>query len=254
MTAIILVGGKGTRIASIVSDVPKPLVPVAGRPFLHWVLDWVALQGETRLVLAAQHLSEQVLAFAERESTDRSGVSISVCVEPEPLGTGGAVTLAASRHPDGTYLVLNGDSVALFSLAAAYEWLASDPTLDGVVAGVDIDDAARYGSLDVDDRSILRGFSEKRPGAGLINAGIYLFRARLLASLASGRLSMETDCFPRWLAAGARLGVVVAKAPFIDIGTPQSLSESSRFVQENKDMLAAAGQMPVARPVVREVN
>jgi len=245
LTAIILVGGKGTRISALVPDLPKPLVPVAGKPFLHWVLRWVALQGEVDVLLAAQHLAEKIVDFAAVES--HAGLSVRVCVEPTPLGTGGAVMHAAASSPDSHYLVLNGDSVALMSLRQAYDWLAADPTLDGVIAGVRLADAARFGSLAVGDNSLLRGFHEKRPGAGLVNAGLYLLRAPLLRGDISAPQSMETDLFPRWLAQGRRIGVVEAEVPFIDIGTPESLGQSTAFIESIASLLDGGDLRPATR-------
>ena len=248
MTAIVLVGGKGTRIAHLVSDLPKPLVRVAGQPFLHWVLRWVALQGEERVVLAAQHLAEQICSFALDQR--QAGHSVEICVEPTPLGTGGAVLHAASRHPDHVYLVLNGDSLALMSLRRAYEWLAEDPALDGVIAGVRVADAGRFGSLAVGKDSLLLGFHEKRPGVGLINAGLYLLRDRLLGDEPARPLSIETDCFPTWLKEGRRIGVIAADVPFIDIGTPESLAQSSRFIESRLSAFDGSHPLEPAREII----
>ncbi|MDA8231415.1 MAG: sugar phosphate nucleotidyltransferase [Magnetospirillum sp.] len=248
MVAIILAGGMGTRIAGIVPDRPKPLVTVAGRPFLHWVSRWVESQGETRMVLAARHLSEQVAAWAAAEIRERPGCRMIVCVEPSPLGTGGAVVNAASTWKDDRYLIVNGDSLALASLAAAYRWLDGDGTLDGVIVAVRAADAGRFGGLDIGDGGLLRGFHEKRPGAGLINAGIYLLRSRLLDRLAPGPLSLEQECIPFWLGQGARIGVVAADAPFIDIGTPESLAEADAFVETFLGLWDDPSRLPPTAP------
>ena len=112
------------------------------------------------------------------------------------------------------------------SLKPAQDWLKSDPALDGVIIAKQLDDASRFGSLDIGPDGLLKGFREKQPGAGWINAGIYLLKAKLLA-MEPKAMSIEFDCFPRWLADGARIGVLAAKADFLDIGTPETLAKAT---------------------------
>ena len=242
MSAIILVGGEGRRLRGIGPELPKPLIEVAGKPFLHWVTRWVEAQGEHDIVLAACHLADQIQAWAITESAARPNCHFSVSIEPTLLGTGGGIIYAAARHQDDQYLCLNGDSATFILLKPAQDWLKSDANLDGIIIAKYLDDAGRYGSLDIGQDGLLKGFHEKQTGAGWINAGIYLFRAHLLA-LKPMAMSLEFDCFPRWLADGARIGVLATNADFLDIGTPETLLKATQFIEANRDCLDNAAQL-----------
>lgn len=248
MSAIILVGGEGRRLSAVAPGRPKPLVEVAGQPFLHWVTRWAEAQGEQHMVLAACHMADQVQAWAMAEGAARPDCKFSVTVEPGLLGTGGGLVYAASQHPDDHYLCLNGDSATFVSLKPAQEWLKSDPGLDGVIIAKHLDDAGRFGSLDIGPDGLLKGFREKQPGAGWINAGIYLLRGKLLA-MEPKAMSIEFDCFPRWLAEGARIGVLAATADFLDIGTPETLAQASRFIEANRAALGDPAKLATVQPV-----
>ena len=246
MSAIILVGGEGRRLSAVAPGKPKPLVEVAGQPFLHWVTRWVEAQGEHDIVLAACHMADQVEAWAEAEGAAQPSCRFSVSIEPSLLGTGGGLVYAASNHRADHYLCLNGDSATFISLKLAQDWLKSDPSLDGVIIAKELDDASRFGSLDIGPDGLLKGFREKQPGAGWINAGIYLLRAPLLA-LEPKAMSIEFDCFPRWLADGARIGVLASDADFLDIGTPETLAQASAFITANRGLLDKLGLLAPLR-------
>jgi D-glycero-alpha-D-manno-heptose 1-phosphate guanylyltransferase len=229
-SAILLAGGAGTRIRELYPDTPKPLVPVAGRPFLDWVCRYWASQGVNRIVLSLGYRAD----VAERYLAARqwSGLTVEAVREEQPLGTGGAIRFAAGRAGD-PFVVANADSLVVADLSGAAALLA-DPTLDGVVVGVRVEDTARYGSLDISGDGRLLGFREKRPGRGWINGGVYFLRQRLLPLFpAASPLSMESDVFPALLAAGARLGVLPVEAPFLDIGTPESLGQAGGFIEQH---------------------
>lgn len=231
MTAIILVGGKGTRTRHLYPDLPKPLIPACGKPFLHWVTRWVAAQGETHVIYSAGHLAEKIAAWVEKEQAADPTIVRELVAEKEPLGTGGAAVLCAAKGGAELYLVANGDSLVVTSLGPAYTRLAADTALDGVILGVELEDATRYGCVDMDGDGILRGFREKRSEHGLVNGGIYLLKRCLFEEYEAGRaLSIEYDCFPTWLKRGRRIGVLPVKAPFLDIGTPESLIQADAFI------------------------
>lgn len=236
--AVILAGGLGTRIRTIWPNLPKPMVPVAGAPFLEWVLRYFSSQGIAKFVISLGYRGE---AAEDYLRTRPSGVvSVQTVCEPEPLGTGGALVYASPRSGDSDPLLLaNGDSLALADLSGAWTLLADD-SVDGVILGVDMDDASRYGRLKLGKDGRLLRFIEKQPGSGLINAGVYLLRRRLLAALPNRRpLSMEHDVFPALLAGGARLLVHRCRAPFLDIGTPESLGQADAFVRQHFRRVAA---------------
>lgn len=239
--AIVLAGGRGTRIADLFPDLPKPLVPAAGKPFLHWVCTWLAAGGVSGLTLSVGYRAAQVEAWADT-AAPAFGVPVRCVREDVPLGTGGAVRLCLEGlGPD--LLVCNGDSMVLADLRPAIDRFRTAP-VDGVIVAVPVAEADRYGSLDVDADGMLRGFHEKRPGAGLINAGIYLFRRRLLEPLPTGvPLSLEQDILPDLLREGARIAVWSAgEQPFLDIGTPESVTQASAFIQGGHAFLATPGR------------
>jgi D-glycero-alpha-D-manno-heptose 1-phosphate guanylyltransferase len=230
--AIILAGGRGTRISHLQPQLPKPLIPAGGRPFVEWVIGHLQSQGVRRFVVSLGHLADVAEAHFRQRPID--GLSIKTVREAEPLGTGGGFLFAQRAAGDADPVLLaNGDSLVLADLGGFWRYF-EDPTVDGVVVGLDVDDAARYGGLDVDGDGRLLRFSEKRPGAGLINAGVYGFRRRLLASF-PGRLplSMEFDVFPALLEKGAKLAVHRCTAPFLDIGTPESLAQADAFLSRH---------------------
>ncbi len=237
VTAVILAGGRGTRIAAQHPDTPKPMIPVAGRPFLHWVTAWAVAQGVRDIVYAVGHIPEPIEAWVATLAC-QTGLRLRCRWEAEPLGTAGAVRNCLDLAGEAV-LVLNGDSLALVELARAFERLQAE-RLDGLVVGVEVADAGRYGSLDVGPDGRLRGFREKAPGRGLVNAGIYLLRRELLEGLApETALSMEYDALPQALQRGAPIVVHAARdAPFLDIGTPESLARATEFIDANGDRLA----------------
>ena len=230
----------GTRLKGVLSDRPKPMALVDGRPFLEWVLLYLSGQGITRFTLSTGHLGEIVEAHFER---GMSGAQISCVREREPLGTaGGFLNCAASveTRPDW-WVVCNGDSLAVADLT---EFLScADEDLDGAILGVEMEDAARYGTLSVSDEGALLGFAEKRPGRGLINAGVYLLRDEFARSLGAPRpLSFERDVFPRALEDGRRFRVTPSAGAFLDIGTPDSLALAEAFVKRSLRPALADGE------------
>lgn len=237
--AIILAGGLGTRIRHLYPDLPKPMVPAAGAPFVEWVVRYLAAQGVQRSVVSLGHLAPIAEEYFRQRPAD--DCHITTLREPAPLGTGGAIALAGKLAAEGDPLiVMNGDSLLLADLSPVWNLLADD-TVDGVVLGLEVDDASRYGRLDVDGDGHLLRFSEKQPGAGLINAGVYAFRRRILGRFPRRMpLSMEHDVFPALLAGGTRLMVHRCRAPFLDIGTPESVATADSFIRQHFPTRAAA--------------
>ena len=214
--AVILAGGLGTRLRGVVGDIPKPLAPVAGRPFLAWLLDALADQGLRRVVLATGYRGDQVEATL---GTSWRGMTLGYSREAAPLGTGGALALAARCLAQDTFLVLNGDT-----------WLALDYAAFGTavpgcgarvgVALAKVPDVSRYGSVRLDGDRIT-GFNEKgRSGPGFINAGVYCMHRELFDDRpVDAAFSLERDVL---LPAVAREPVVgyTQTREFIDIGVP----------------------------------
>lgn len=231
---VVLAGGFGTRVAHLLPGVPKPMVQVSGKPFLEWVVRWLARQGIRKVVLSTGHLAEVVeLHF---RSQPVAGVSTRCVAENRPLGTAGGFLNAArlSAEAPPAWLVVNGDSLVFANLTDAAMELSSC-AVAGAVVGCAVPDAARYGTLVIGPAGELRGFAEKQPGRGVINAGIYLLRDSLVRQFPNKvPLSFEQDVFPGLLARGLALKVCAANAPFLDIGTPESLRQAESFVNQNR--------------------
>lgn len=228
--AIVLAGGFGTRLQSVRSDIPKPMFPCAGEPFLEWVLRYLQQQGLARSTISVGHLGEQIEEFIARSTV--AGMKATCVRETSPLGTGGAIGFAWSRVPESTVCVVNGDSLLLASLQKAWTYLA-DPSVEAVIVGRPMEDASRYGTLEVDGDNRLLAFLEKQPGAGLINAGIYLLKPSLRSFFPTDeRRSVETDVFPQILKSGRTVKVAPIEGPFIDIGIPETLALADQFIDD----------------------
>lgn len=236
--AVILAGGLGTRLRSVLPDLPKPMAPVAGLPFIEWVLRYLEKQGVGEAILSTGYKSEK---FREYFGQDRGlRIGVSMVEEKEPLGTAGGFLNAALQVPEPpeAWLVLNGDSLALAEIAPFFSGVQSPGTAGSVLA-LWMDDAARYGSLGIDQEGRLTAFLEKRPGASWINAGVYLVRHETLAAFPAKRpLSWEVDVFPELLRLGNTIRTHKVRAPFLDIGLPESLAQAEQFILGNRDQFA----------------
>jgi len=223
--AIVLVGGLGTRLRAVVADVPKPLAPVAGRPFLAWVLDHLAGNGIRRAVLATGHMAGKVEAAIGRRW---SGMDVDYSVESEPLGTGGAVRLAAATlHGEGAH-VLNGDTFLRYSPAG----LEDATRAAGAIAGLalaQVGDVSRYGAVQVVDGTVATFREKGGRGPGLVNAGCYFLTAGALDALpAQAAFSLET-AFLHPQAGTGRLAAFAQTSGFIDIGVPEDYARAQEL-------------------------
>lgn len=231
--AVVLAGGFGTRIQHLLPGVPKPMAPVNGRPFLEWIVRYLAKQGIGKVVISTGHLAEVVENHFQKNPV--KGVSTFCVPETSPLGTAGGFLNAvrSSGEKPEAWVVLNGDSLAFANLSAAAAMLAGQGAA-GVVIGKPLADASRYGTLAASAAGDLLRFEEKKPGAGVINTGIYLLRHSLVEGFSDhAPLSLEKDVFPALTARKALLKVLVMDAPFLDIGTPESLPQADKFIREN---------------------
>lgn len=244
VAACILAGGFGTRVRHVLGELPKPLAPVLGYPFLYWVLRYLEGQGVADIVLSTYFEAAQVEAFAATAKARLGGYLLCVR-EPEPLGTAGGFAYAvegAHQHglrPD-IWLCFNGDSLVLTPLKPLIEQTSSDEVHAGLIA-VPVDDAGRFGTVEADQDGWLCSFHEKRPGKGLINAGVYAFKAAVMQDFPAIRpISLEYEIFPRLVSIGRRVRVVPLSAPFIDIGTESTLHEAESFVRSHQEWFASA--------------
>ena len=226
--ALILVGGKGTRLQSVVSDRPKPMAGVAGRPFAEWMLLALRKQGVRRIIFGTGHRAD-----AFREHFDDGGqwdIEVDYSHETEPLGTGGAIRLALDTVRSERVLVMNGDSYCPFDLPRLQHAHAERGARASIWL-VRVDDCRRFGTVEVGADGEVVAFLEKQgvARAGLINAGIYLCERGVIEPIPEGRaVSIEREVFPGLIGQG--LCAVVGDGPFIDIGTPESYAVADRFL------------------------
>lgn len=232
--AVVLAGGLGTRVRKVLPDLPKPMAPVAGRPFVEWVLRYLAAQGIREAIISTGYRAE---AFADH--FEMHAVPEMPCVrcvaEPEPMGTAGGFLFAAATVEvrPARWLVVNGDSLILADLAPLFASFRK-PGLEAALVALSMADASRYGSLDISSDDQLLRFREKCPQGSWINGGVYLLRDALLRRFPTQRpLSWEVDVFPQLLAAGIKVAASRVRAPFIDIGLPDTLRQADLFIRQN---------------------
>jgi D-glycero-alpha-D-manno-heptose 1-phosphate guanylyltransferase len=233
ISAVILAGGFGTRLKQLLPNLPKPMAPVRGRPFLEWLVRHVAKQGVKSVVISTGHLADVVAAHFRTRPVP--GVEVRCIAESSPLGTAGGILHAVNEsglHPSA-WLLLNGDTIAFTDVADAINVLR-DESIAGAIFGREVADTSRYGSLVIDSDDRLLRFEEKRPGKGLISTGVYLFRHSLVKKFPTRvPLSIEKEVFPALTAEGISLKVLRMNAPFLDIGTPDTLREADSFIEMN---------------------
>jgi D-glycero-alpha-D-manno-heptose 1-phosphate guanylyltransferase len=232
LPVVILAGGYGTRIRHLLPDLPKPLAPVDGRPFVEWVIRFFAAHGCTEFVLSTGYLAHLVEAHFMQNPI--AGLIITCVPETSPQGTAGGVVQAVKSLPvRSAWLVVNGDSLVLADPRPLIDCLRM-PETNAALLGLAMDDASRFGTLEVGANGRLTAFREKQSGAGLINAGVYAFSGVTLAELPEQRpLSLESEVFPP-LAQAKRVQVARVDAPFLDIGTPETLYQAELFIRQNK--------------------
>ena len=239
VTAVILAGGFGTRIRHLLENIPKPMVPVSGRPFIEWVVRYFRAQGVRHFVLSTGYRADVIKRHFDTQPVPDTEV---VCIpEMDPLGTAGGFLNAAfvSGSRSSIWLVANGDSLALADIGGLLN--AIKPiSVSAAILGIVVPDSSRFGTLEVSASGGLIRFAEKRRGAGLINAGVYAFKEQSLSAFSDSRpLSFEVQVFPSLLAAKAKIAVHTVEAPFLDIGTPDTLTEATRFIQTNLRYLSS---------------
>jgi D-glycero-alpha-D-manno-heptose 1-phosphate guanylyltransferase len=233
--AVVLAGGFGRRLERLLPNIPKPMASVSGRPFVEWIVRYLAAQQIREIILSTGHLAEVIEGHFATQRVHN--VRVRCVREMSPLGTAGGFLNAVreSQIRPAAWWVLNGDSLAPTPLAALIESL-NEPESAGAILGVHMADASRFGTIRQNAQNDLAAFAEKRPGAGIINAGVYLFRAPTVEQFADKMpLSFETDVFPSLIARRSRVKVCVTNAGFLDIGTPESLPLAEEFVQRNRE-------------------
>jgi mannose-1-phosphate guanylyltransferase len=242
--AILLVGGKGTRLRPLTVNTPKPMVPAAGVPFLTHQLARARAAGVEHIVLATSYLAE----VFEPYFGDGSGLGLHIeyVTEEEPLGTGGAIRNVAARlrsGPDEPVLIFNGDILTgldIRALVATHETTGADVSLHLTR----VEDPRAYGLVPTDATGRVTAFLEKPQTpeeivTDQINAGAYVFRRSVIDTIPAGRpVSVERETFPELLATGAHLQGMVDSTYWLDLGTPQA------FVRGSADLVLGRAPSP----------
>ena len=235
MQALVLAGGEGTRLRPLTLTTPKPVLPLAGRPFLNFMLDWLHRHGVEEAVLSLGFLSDAVHAVL---GDIQSGMRLRYVREDEPLGTAGPVRLAADEGIlADRFFVLNGDVLTDMDLTA--ELVQHERArAAGTLALVEVDDVATYGVVPTNEAGEVLEFREKSPGpapTNRINAGAYVLERSVVDLIPAGRaVSFEREVFPQMVGNG--LYGWAADGYWIDIGTPE------RYLEATWDLLAGRAQ------------
>jgi len=229
--AVVLAGGLGTRLRPVVSEVPKGMAPINGRPFLELLLEYWIDQGVRRFVISVGYLAGQIRNhFGERWR----GADILYAEEREPLGTGGGLLLAASHAQSADIIVMNGDSFFAVDLAQLCDF-HSARRADWTLSLFRSHDVERYLGLAVAEDGRVQSLSSKPGKAGaLVNGGVYLVRRAALEVLpwrAGQRFSLESDLLPHALQASWRTFGREFASQFIDIGVPDDYQRASTLLR-----------------------
>ncbi len=224
--AVFLAGGFGTRLKSVVKDVPKPMADINGKPFLHYLITYYAKQGINHVVLSVGHLHEVVQSYF---GNNYKGVAISYAIENHPLGTGGAIRESLKLTRTKEVLVANGDTMFAVDVAKIAGFHHKNKANFTLVVR-EVNDVSRYGSISLNNDFRITGFKEKNSakGHGYINGGVYLIDTSFFNKFNFPQtFSIEKDFFEKRYSEGAFYGKPCANY-FIDIGIPADYAKAQR--------------------------
>lgn len=221
MEVIVLAGGFGTRLSHIVSDLPKPMAPVAGKPFLEYILNDSVDSGADHIVIAVHHMKDCIMNYF---GSSFHGVPISYSVEMYPLKTGGAIKKALAYCKENRVIVINGDTLYKVPLKEMRQF-SENARKQVTIAVKEMTAFSRYGKVDVDGEGLITAFHEKEfCSAGYINGGIYDIEKTALDSYPE-IFSIEELCFPDMLNR-REIVAFLSNSYFIDIGIPEDYAKA----------------------------
>lgn len=250
LTAVILAGGEGTRLRPLTNDLPKPVLPVANRPFFEYMLHHLRAGGVEHVIMAlGYHADPLIQRFGDGSAY---GMLIDYVVETEPLGTSGAVRALLPELKE-TFLVLNGDCLSTVDISAMVEQHVERREY-ATLAIHEVDDPSRYGVVVTDGIGYVSRFAEKPPGprfpAKTVNTGVYVLEPEMFRFIEGGFSMFERDLFPGALMTGVEIGTFPWDGYFMDMGTPES------YLQLNRDVISGIAPpgpgtlQPVAPPEI----
>lgn len=259
MQAILLCGGMGTRLRSVVADRPKPMADICGKPFLQYLLEMLRDKGITEVIFALGYMGEMIEEYFQDGSA--FGLKITYSYEEEPLGTGGAIRNALPKILEEEVLVLNADTYFPMDYQGLLRFHQENDG-DFSLATRAIEDISRYGAVRRDPAGRILAWNEKlgdggqQPGegskqpiegnaqqaasaspkslSGEINGGIYVMKKSLIAEIPEGKQSLEQDCIPKWLSEGKRIFGLPFHGYFMDIGIPKDYQQFITDVEQGK--------------------
>lgn len=236
MQAILLCGGMGTRLRSVVADRPKPMADICGKPFLQYLLEMLRDKGITEVIFALGYMGEMIEEYFQDGSA--FGLKIAYSYEEEPLGTGGAIRNALPKILEEEVLVLNADTYFPMDYQGLLRFHQENDG-DFSLATRAVPDISRYGAVRRDAAGRILAWNEKlgdggQPLAGEINGGIYVMKKSLIAEIPEGKQSLEQDCVPKWLSEGKRIFGLPFDGYFMDIGIPKDYQQFITDVEQGK--------------------
>jgi D-glycero-alpha-D-manno-heptose 1-phosphate guanylyltransferase len=230
MDAIILAGGMGTRLRETIPDLPKPMAPVNGKPFLFYVLNWLKDYPVEKIILSTGYRSESITDYFGQSFC---GIPLEYIVEHKPLGTGGAIKFAMKKSHGDDVLVLNGDTWFPVSLDSFFLFHTCGQNKFSL-ALKHMKDFSRYGSVDCEGDTIIRFNEKKICKEGLINGGIYIINRTFFGSLQLPEIfSVEAEVFEKY-AGSSLVKCMIFDEPFIDIGIPEDYGKAGMMLTGEK--------------------
>jgi len=227
ITAVILAGGLGTRLRGVVSDRPKVMAEINGRPFLYYLLDQLISFGIEQVVISTGFMADVIEGTT---GCSYNGLQIFFSREATPLGTAGAAKLAGHAIETDQCLVINGDSYTEYDLGSLFMYHKHEEANITILVK-SVEDTARFGSIQINDQNKIEKFIEKRPNknSNLINVGIYIMKTSVLQKIPNKiPYSLEYDFFPSMICQGIYGFKINGK--FIDIGTPKSYLKANTLL------------------------
>jgi D-glycero-alpha-D-manno-heptose 1-phosphate guanylyltransferase len=230
MEAVILAGGMGTRLHDAVPDLPKPMAPVNGKPFLWYLLNWLTEYPVSKVILSTGYLHESIISYF---GDSFEGVPIEYAIEKEPLGTGGGLMLAAGKVSGSDFIVINGDTYFPVNLAELYTFHTGQSAFI-TIALKKMKGFSRYGSVECSDGWILQFHEKKFCHDGFISGGIYVMNRNMLMSQPFPEIfSLEKDILEKSAGIGD-LRCMVFNQTFLDIGIPEEYQRAGIILGKAK--------------------
>ncbi len=223
MEAIILAGGLGTRLQGVIGQHPKCMAPVDGKPFLHYVLDYLDRQGCTRAIVSLGYKHNVVMKWLESQPIY---FELDVVIEDEPLGTGGGILAAMEEAESADVAVLNGDTMFVADLREQMKF-HRERGASCTLALKEMQNFDRYGVVNTNDKGLITSFEEKQPrDRGMINGGIYMLNtAAFLGKQFPNKFSFEKEYLEQYVGEKKFYGFE-SKGYFIDIGIPEDYARA----------------------------